>query len=72
MRKPVDRSVYMPFVEATKARVRWFLTSRPAIALSKRDRRRAAADPALEWNAATHSYQRKRRVPPNDVEGDGG
>jgi hypothetical protein len=57
-------SGYMPFVVATKARIRWFLTSRPAIALSLHHRRLAASDPALEYDPATYSYRRKRRATP--------
>lgn len=36
----------------------YFVTSRPAIALSWEQRQQAAADPALTWDAATYSYKR--------------
>jgi hypothetical protein len=79
MTDPVRRrlSGYTPFVAVTKARMRWYLTSRPAIALSLHHRRLAAADPALEYDPATYSYRRKRRTTPapspaNERDADGG
>lgn len=64
LERPEPTWRYMPYVEVTKAGMRYFLTSRPALALSPALRRQAAADPALEWDPATYSYRRKRRPTP--------
>lgn len=40
------------------AQFRYFATSREAMQLSREMRQRAAADPGLEWDAATSSYRR--------------
>lgn len=39
----------------------YFVTSRPAIQLSKDQRRAAANDPALEYDPTIYGYRRKRR-----------
>lgn len=73
--KPDPMTRLMPYVEATKASLRWFWTSRPALSLPLHHRRAAAADPALEWDPDSRSYRRKRRAspaPPTATEGEGG
>ncbi|MBW4330045.1 hypothetical protein KY084_04050 [Stakelama sp. CBK3Z-3] len=43
------------------AQFRYFVTSRPAVQLSREDRQAAAVDPALEWDADNHCYRRRKR-----------
>ena len=61
-RRPLPGRAY---VEVTKARQRWFWTSRPAARLPLHDRGAAAADPALEFDWDSRSYRRKLRATPS-------
>lgn len=45
---------------SASAQLRYFASSRPAILLTREQRRAAAADPALEWDASRHGYRLKR------------
>lgn len=55
------RAGFMPFV-VTDARqgFLYFVTSRPALSLSKELRQQAAADDALEWDAGRRGYRLRR------------
>jgi hypothetical protein len=72
-RDPVTLSPRLkPWIEATKARLRWYWTSRPAASLERHHRQAAARDPTLEWDEGSRSYRRKHRTPPASREASDG
>lgn len=60
------------FHASERSVVRDMATSRPALSLPAHIRRAAAADPGLEWDAASYRYRRKARTtpPPSLATGD--
>ena len=55
----------LPYVEATKARLRWFWTSRRAASLPLHHRRAAAADPTLKFDEDSRSYRLRAEASPS-------
>ncbi len=62
----------LPYVEVTKAGLRWSWTSRPAASLPFHHRQAAAADPTLEWDEDSRSYRRKPKASPAPRQASGG